>query len=124
MTIVGKNLQIAGELDEEGDSITGYHAIIGGSKFKPPEVWGHSSKLGPGITPPNTLKPQGTPRLDRVLVGSGNTIAWFYPSMGLSDFFSRVGTWSTHKAPNVKIPNPKPQTPQKPSGAVLHLLRS
>jgi hypothetical protein len=36
MAIIGKNLEIARELDEEGYFVTGDHTIIGGSKFKPP----------------------------------------------------------------------------------------
>jgi hypothetical protein len=42
MAIIGKNLEIARELDEEGYFVTGDHTIIGGSKFKPPRAWNYT----------------------------------------------------------------------------------
>jgi hypothetical protein len=58
-------------------------------------------------------KPKQIPGRERVLVGSRNNKAWFYPSTGLSEFFSRAGMWFTYKAPKAKNPNPKLQTPPK-----------
>jgi hypothetical protein len=55
-------------------------------------------------------QPEPSPIPNRVLVGTGDSKAWFYPSKGLNEFFSWAGkpAWSNTKTPTATNPNPKP----------------